>query len=328
VDSLARPAPPTRTGAAAGHRGFFHEAAFHSTPAELLAIVLPFLLGGVAAGEPTVVVAGDAQAALIADALPADTKVDFVPAGTLYTRPAVAVREFRSLLAGHVEAGGGQVRVVGEVPPAAFGPGWDAWARYESAINDLLGEFPLWSLCVYDRLRTPARVLGDVTRAHPRSAAPGDQHLPHASYLPPPAFLSMIRSRPPADDGLPAPHLELHGPSPAEARRAVHTVDGGRLGPDALDDLAVAVSETVTNAHRHGLAPITVRAWALPDRTVVAVTNAGPGPADPYAGLLPTGDGAHGGLGLWVTHQCCDQVTDRHDPDGYTVTMTMNVRRP
>ena len=31
-----------RTGAAAGHRGYFHETAFYSSAEEFLAIVVPF----------------------------------------------------------------------------------------------------------------------------------------------------------------------------------------------------------------------------------------------------------------------------------------------
>jgi hypothetical protein len=34
-----------RTGAAAGHRGYFHETAFYSSDEEFLAIVVPFLEG-------------------------------------------------------------------------------------------------------------------------------------------------------------------------------------------------------------------------------------------------------------------------------------------
>ncbi|MDR7274598.1 anti-sigma factor RsbA family regulatory protein [Catenuloplanes atrovinosus] len=323
MDIPARLPSPARTGAAAGHRGYFHEAAFYSGPDELLAIVMPFLLDGVAAGEPTLVVFGEAHASLVRDALPADVKVDFVQAGARYTRPASTIREFRALFAGHVEAGATQIRVAGELPPATFGPGWEWWARYESAINHAYDEFPVWGMCAYDRLRTPAHVLDDVARTHPRTAAPGGTHLPHACYVPPEVFLPGIRLRPTGP--MPPPHVELHAPSPSEARRMVSAVDGGRLAPDRLDDLAVAVSETVTNAHRHGTPPIRLRMWALPDRTVISVTDGGRGPTDPFAGLLPTGDGARGGLGLWVTHQCCDAVTERHGPDGYTVTVTMTV---
>jgi hypothetical protein len=35
--------------------------------------------------------------------------------------------------------------------------------RYEAALNDLLGDLPMWSLCLYDRRITPATVLADVS---------------------------------------------------------------------------------------------------------------------------------------------------------------------
>jgi len=60
-----------RTGAAAGHEGYFHEAVYYSSDEELLAVLVPFLTGGPAAGEPTVVSLGERNAALVRGALPA-----------------------------------------------------------------------------------------------------------------------------------------------------------------------------------------------------------------------------------------------------------------
>lgn len=68
----------------------------------------------------------------------------------------------------------------------------------------------------------------------------------------------------------------------------------------------IAVSEAVTNATCHGRPPVLLRIWSDRDRIVVTITDQGGGPTDPFAGLLPAG-----GLGLWVTHQLCDQVTHR-----------------
>ena len=119
-----------------------HDAVFHSSRGELLAAVLPFLLDGAAAGEPTLVALGDAHTRLIRGALPPDVEVDFVSSDLRYTRPASAIREFRRLFAGHVRAGAGRIRVVGELPPGAFGAAWESWARYESAINHAYGDTP------------------------------------------------------------------------------------------------------------------------------------------------------------------------------------------
>ena len=50
-----------RTGAAAGHRGYFHETAFYSSAEEFLAIVVPFRQGALKAGEPAVAALSDAK---------------------------------------------------------------------------------------------------------------------------------------------------------------------------------------------------------------------------------------------------------------------------
>lgn len=158
-----------RTGAAAGHNGYFHEAVYYASDEELLAVVVPFLRGGVAAGEPTVVALGEQHAALVRAALPATDagRVVFHPGGDMYARPASAIRAYRAMLADHTAAEAEQIRIIGELPPSELGATWDWWARYESAINHAYDEFPLWSMCAYDTRTTPAHVLADVARTHP-----------------------------------------------------------------------------------------------------------------------------------------------------------------
>lgn len=165
-------------------------------------------------------------------------------------------------------------------------------------------------------------MLADVARIHPRFAAPGGRHVPSGAYTPPAAYL--LEDRPVAPDPLQAgpPAVELADPTAARARAAVHAVDQGRLPADDLDDLVVAVSETVTNAQRHGVPPVRVRIWPGDDRIVVTVSDGGTGPRDPFAGLLPAGDGASGGLGLWITYQSCNHVTVQRDGTGFTLRLT------
>jgi anti-sigma regulatory factor (Ser/Thr protein kinase) len=54
---------------------------------------------------------------------------------------------------------------------------------------------------------------------------------------------------------------------------------------------------------------------------VVAVTDGGDGPTDPFAGLLPARNGSGGGLGLWLTHQLCDHVTLGRTGEGFTIRL-------
>ncbi|MCM0674862.1 sensor histidine kinase [Micromonospora phytophila] len=311
-----------RTGAAAHHDGYYHEAVRYDSDEELLAVAVPFLLGGVEAGEPTFVALGERTGELVRAALPARSGVEFLPGGDVYARPAAAIRSFRQLLADQVAAGAGQIRIIGEVPPVSLGPTWDWWARYESAINHAYDDFPLWGICAYDTRCTAAEVLADVARTHPRFATPDGGHVPSPTWTPPTTYLR--QSRPVLPDPLQEapPEVQVTAPTAAEARTAVYRADRGQLPADDVEDLVVAVSETVTNALRHGRPPVRLRVWAGIDRIVVTVSDGGDGPADPFAGLLPASHGAPGGLGLWITYQSCDHVTGYRGEDGFTLRLT------
>ncbi|WBB65237.1 anti-sigma factor RsbA family regulatory protein [Micromonospora sp. WMMD812] len=312
-----------RTGAAAGHHGYYHEAVCYDSDDELLAVVLPFLRGGIEAGEPTFVALGERTGGLVRAVLPAGSGVEFLPGGDVYARPTAAIRAYRELLAAQVAAGAGQIRIIGELPRVALGATFDWWARYESAINHAYDDFPLWSMCAYDSRTTPPGVLHEVARTHPRFATPDGRHLPSPAYTEPTTYLCEHPAAPPDPLQATPPLVELTDPTAAEARAAVHAIDQGVLPPDDVDDLVVAVSETVTNALRHGRPPVRLRIWAGTDRIVVTVRDGGAGPKDPFAGLLPSGTGATGGLGLWITYQSCNHVTLHRDPaGGFTLRLT------
>ncbi|MER7283628.1 sensor histidine kinase [Dactylosporangium sp. NPDC000244] len=312
-----------RTGAGAGHTGYLHEAVCYDSDEHLLAVVLPFLLGGVEAGEPTLVSFGARNAALVRDALPAGCPVTFLPGGEVYARPAGAIRSYRDLLAEHVAAGAGQIRIVGELGREQFGDTWDWWARYESAINHAYDDFPLWSMCAYDTRSTPAHVLADVLRTHPQTAGPGGRHTANDEYTDPETFL--LENRPEAADPLQwhPPAADVLDAPPEEARRIVRAAGEGRVGRARLDDLTLAVSEIVANAGRYGRPSTRLRVWAADGRVVVSVADAGAGPKDPFAGLLPAASEHSAGFGLWITHQVCDHVSLQRAPDSFTVRMTV-----
>jgi anti-sigma regulatory factor (Ser/Thr protein kinase) len=316
-----------RTGAAAGHTGYFHEALYHASDEDFLAVVIPFLLGGVAAGEPTVVALGAQHADLVRAALPAGDadRIVFHPGGDMYARPASAIRAYREMLADHTAAGADQIRIIGELPPEELGATWDWWARYESAINHAYDEFPLWSMCAYDTTTTPAAVLADVARTHPRAAQPGDRHVPSATYVEPEQFLTTSTPVVPDPLQLTPPAFERENPNPADTRAVVARLCGAVTGPplsrDKVDDLRLAVTEAVTNALHHGIAPVVVRGWAGADRVVLTVTDQGKGPRDPFAGLQAAPHAPAGGLGLWLINQLCDHVAAHHDGEGFTLRL-------
>ncbi|MFG1608321.1 anti-sigma factor RsbA family regulatory protein [Actinoplanes sp. NPDC049265] len=312
-----------RTGAAAGHEGYYHEAVYYSSDDELLSVLVPFLSEGSEAGEPTIVALGERNATLVRSALPARSRVEYLTGGAVYARPTAAIRSYRRLLAGHLAAGAPQIRIIGELPASAFGATWDWWTRYESAINHVYNDFPLWSMCAYDRRTTAEDQLAEIARTHPRTACPDGTHPISTAYVEPVTYLSEPRTE--AADPLQAapPLADLPEPTPASARAAIRSANAGAvIGDDDLEDLIVAVSEAVTNALVHGRAPATMRVWAGDGRIVVTITDAGPGPKDPFAGLMPATDRATGGRGLWIVHQSCNYVTAVSSPDGFTLRLT------
>jgi anti-sigma regulatory factor (Ser/Thr protein kinase) len=311
-----------RTGAAAGHHGYYHEAVCYDSDEHLLGVVVPFLTGGAEAGEPTVVALGQRNAELVRAALPADCPVTYLAGGDTYARPAAAIRAYRGMLGDLVAGGAAQIRIIGELPAASFGPAWDSWARYESAINHAYDEFPLWSMCAYDVRTTPVPVLDDVARTHPRTALPGGRHPANEPYIDPRVFLAERRPLPPDRLRATAPRAELTGPSASRARQAVRETAPTGLAASDLDEFLVAVSEIVTNAARYGQPPARMRIWTDTARVIVEVTDAGHGPGDPFAGLLPGNNANGGGLGLWITHQICGHVAFTSDEHGFTVRLS------
>lgn len=308
-DSVRAPAP-----------GHWHDAGHYCGDDEFLDLVLPFLRGGDDAGDTTLVALGEQHSALVRAALPAGATVEFLTGGDMYARPSAAIREYQRLLARHVARGATRIRLLGELDPVVFGATWDWWARYESAVNHAYAEFPLWSMCAYDTGRTPAAVLHDIARTHPRVARPGGRRELSDAYTEPGVYLT--EPRPAAADPVQAapPVVELTDPTPAQARHAVHRADPG-LPAEEVAELVVAVSEAVTNALLHGRPPVRFRLWSGADRIVATVSDRGPGPADPFAGLLPAGSGP-GGRGLWISHMCCNHVVLDRSPDGFTLRLT------
>lgn len=308
-----------RSGAAAGHLGYFHQTGFYGDDDEFLALVLPFVTGGLEAGEPVVVAYSDQHRELVERALPGTAGITFLDAPGQYARPAGAISEYRRMLTRYVADGAQQIRITGDVPHPGLGVPWDWWGRYEAAVNVVLDDFPLWGLCPYDTRITPAPVLDDVRRTHPHIATPqGNQ--PSAEYARPgldaAAWSDPIEASPPA--------VVLVDAFPATARAAI-AVAGERAGlsHEDVSGLMLAVTEVLTNGVLHGRAPTRLRMWVGADRIVVTVTDQGRGPVDPLVGLVPMApaeDGI-GGQGLWLAHQMCSYMTMHHDAMGFTVRM-------
>lgn len=320
-----------RTGAAAGHRCFFHEVGFYASDEELLEIVVPFVAEGQEADEPVVVAFDDRNAANVRDALGDTDGIEFLPAREQYRNPTLTIDDYRRRFAGHVAAGAAQIRVVGDVPHPGTGACWDPWARYEGAVNRAYDDFPVWGLCPYDTRITPDDVLDDVRRAHPFEALPGGYHRAGEHVVDPDRFLAERPAPAPLDLQRRSPDVVLLGPSPAKARHVIAALAEDRLAPAGVDDVVISVSEVVANAHRHGAPPIRLEAWAAPGVVIVTVRDHGDGPAGALVGLVPQPppvDGPPGmGMGLWLAGRLCTDLAIHHANGVTEVRLTIDENR-
>jgi Histidine kinase-like ATPase domain/MEDS: MEthanogen/methylotroph, DcmR Sensory domain len=220
--------------------------------------------------------------------------------------------------------GAGQIRIAGDVPHPGKGRRFEGWDRYESAVNTVWQDFPVWSWCLYDTATAPQAVLDIVERTHPRIVSPAGHHRASDRYQDTLGFEGIPYAPDPLEDS--APTIELVNRPAADARHALAQIGPGRIPATALDDLLIAVSEAISNAQRHGRPPATVRIWAPPGRIVVTVHDTGHGPADRLAGLIPAPGNTSDqrlGLGLWghapARHRRHAQA-GRAD-DGFTVRL-------
>lgn len=304
--------------------GYRHDAGLFEDDQGLLDLLVPFARDGAALGEPVVLALRDRHVQLVRDALKDVPQITFVPSP--YTRPASAVRTLLELFEAHAANARARLRVVGEVVDSPTWLTWQPWARYEAAINRLFASFDVWGICAYDTRSTPAPVIDDVIHTHPHITTRHGTRA-NSDYQPPETFLA-ARQNPPADPvERAAAALQLTDPTPAAARHAVAKLAAShtRIPNQQASDLVCAVDEAVTNALLYGRPPVKLRAWATVDRLHATVSDSGPGPGDPFAGLTPANSAGSGGLGLglWVTHQLCSQVTHTRNEDGFTVHLTV-----
>ncbi|MGY1617057.1 anti-sigma factor RsbA family regulatory protein [Geodermatophilus sp. SYSU D00691] len=310
-----------RTGAARGHTGNFHEAGFYGSDAEFLSLIVPFVREGTAAGEPVVLGYDTRKSHLLRHALPGTDGVTFLGDARLYARPAGAIEAYRRAFEEHVSAGAGQIRIAGDVPHEGNGGRFAGWDRYESAVNVVWQDHPVWSRCLYDATTVPDVVRDVVERTHRRLVSPDGAAAASPRY----EEVGEYRALPPEPDPLEGtpPDVELVDSSLKRTRATVTDVARPLLDADACDELVFGASEAVINAQLYGRPPTAVRVWTTQDRVVVRVHDRGPGPADPLTGLVPTPEGTSGaGLGLWLCSQLASvDVALVTGDDGFAVRL-------
>ena len=303
-----------------GRPGRFHEAGFYRSDAEFGALMVPFVEGGVAAGQPVILGYDSRKASLLRSWLHDPGAVTFIADVSLYVTPARAIASYWQLFERLTAAGATQIRIAGDVPHEGNGGQFAGWDRYESAANTVWARFPVWSRCLYDATTAAPSVLDVVARTHPRIALPSGRYQPSRRHQQAADFQPLPPGPDPLEDSVPA--IVLSDPSPAQVRHVLTSIGQGRVPGTALEELMIGAGEAVGNARRHGRPPVTARIWAGSRRILIHVHDTGPGPVDPLAGLVPAWSrpGLREG-GLWLIHMFGLDVAMIRSRDGFTVRL-------
>ena len=304
--------------------GFRHEALLYRGRDEFVASVASFVLDGVAAGEPVLVVVDAPKIEALRQRLGpmAGDEVLFADMARVGTNPARIIPAWRDFLDHRPD--GRRLRGVGEpVGPERGDAELVECQRHESLLNLAFDESAAWWLmCPYDTEALPDDVIDEARRSHPFLTEAG-RHGPSATYR------GLNRCGLPFDDTLPAPpehRIEVHfeSTSSMSALRAAVRRFADRCGiaHERSADLVLAVSELATNSIRHGEGHGTLRMWNEPDGSVCEVEDSGT-ISHPLVGRVRPVEAGEGGRGLWLVNQLCDLVQVRSTPTGTVVRAHM-----
>ncbi|GAB3770710.1 anti-sigma regulatory factor (Ser/Thr protein kinase) [Nocardioides ginsengisegetis] len=194
------------------------------------------------------------------------------------------------------------------------------YRRLEAAVNVVFAEHDVDLLCPYDAGSLPPHLLEIGWRTHGAVRAM-DGPEPNASFDDPRDLLADLARVVPPPPGA----ITLDCASRADvaaARRLVHA-RGTAAGLDStvVDDVALAVTEVLTNALLHGAPPVRLHMYDEGATWVCHVHDGGRGPLDPLTGVLPPAEPSDHGYGLWLARQLCTAVDVGNDRSGTHVRL-------
>lgn len=294
---------------------FVHPALFYRGDDDYVDGTVPFLLKGLAAGEPAAVAAPPDRLRLIRSGLGADADavhfVDMTRAGRNPGRIIPSV--LRAFADRRAE---GRVRIIGEpIWPGRSAAEYPACVQHEALINPAFSGREVTILCPYDVRGLSAGVIADARATHPvlitegresRSAAYDvdgvldrwNEPLPHPQGAATADFA----------EGTLAPTRDF----------AVGAARERGMSAARLQDLALVVAELTTNSVVHGGGSGTLRLWAEDTWIVCDVTDGGR-LTDRLAGRRPAAPAQIGGRGLLLVNSLSDLVRVHTGEHGTTV---------
>ncbi|SFB26742.1 Anti-sigma regulatory factor (Ser/Thr protein kinase) [Amycolatopsis marina] len=299
---------------------FSHPALFYRGRDEYLAGTVPFVLDGLAAGEPVAVAVPGGNLDLIkAELGTAAASVHLVNMEQAGLNPG---RIIPGVLLAFANQHEGAVRVIGEpIWPGRSELEYPACAQHEALINRAFAGRSATVLCPYDTVGLAAEVVEDAEATHPELIR-NDGSMTSASYDPDRIIkqYNFALDRP-AD--APSSAFDLSG---LRDVRSFAVARGTELGvrDELLDDLALIVAELSANSVVHGGGTGALWIWREDDHVVCEVNDNGH-LADPLAGRVPARPDQLGGRGLLMVNQIADLVRVYSEPGSTMVRAYLRV---
>ncbi len=301
-----------------------HRALIYASTEEFVEAAIPFVSGGLARGEPVLVVTAASNLGPLRDAMGPDAVRAHLVDSFDWPRTAPRARTAFVHWCERHHTPGRSVRLLGE-------PMWEAlsglqmreWTYHDAAINASLRHAPVptQAACAYDARVAPRNVIEDAERAHPELLRGAGRPLPNETFEDPNTFLARRRAEPLPDPPATATVLPFDADLRA-VRRFVedHGRDRG-LSEQHLSELVTAVNEVATNVREHGGGSGVVRSWFDPGELVCEVQDPYGRFTDAWPGVCPPASTEEGGRGLWLARQLCDAVEVRSSWQGTSVRL-------
>jgi anti-sigma regulatory factor (Ser/Thr protein kinase) len=303
--------------------GYRHDALLYSGLADFVARTVPFIRGGLEAGEPVMVATSAEKIGLLRAELGSEANaVVFADMASVGANPARIIPFWQEFVDRH-NAEGRRMRGIGEpIWPGRSSAELVECQRHESLLNVALKpETPMWLLCPYDRDGLDSALIQEALRSHPfvtevvTQRESGD-------------FRGIVASAAPFDTPLPAAPAGCHefafGPGNLTTVRELVSASGSGAGldPARVEDLVQAAHEVAVNSVRHGGGRGTLRIWRDGNALICEIRDQGRIDM-PLVGRQRPGTDAATARGLWLANQLCDLVQIRCLQSGSVVRLHM-----
>jgi anti-sigma regulatory factor (Ser/Thr protein kinase) len=300
----------------------------YDTPDALLEAAVPFVEGGLLAGEVVVVQVPEHTWSLLKPQLASTQHIMLDPLNDVYGHAHQTLWGLKQLVEDEVRDGATAVRALAEIPPTRLASDYADWGRTEALLNTALGRVGYWGLCPYSRNDLSSDVIDMAVRTHPwlvdsgiRQENPAFE--PTRDYL---TRVDSVRATDPLEATPPTATQTLMSMSDLTAARGKleEAFKLTRLSVERKADLSDALFEVAVNVMLYGGEVASVHLWVAKDHILCRVRDSGLGLTDPLAGYQPPDRRVPGaGLGLWSARQLCDTVTTTMEPAGFTVRLSV-----